>query len=100
MLGKPYADNQTCQMCNTIIGLGRQFLTTKEVLMGLVSGACKDSASISKRACTDLLDRFADPIVWLFKNTKLETPEICSLLVGHGCMGFLDYKGSNASVCD
>ncbi len=100
MLGKPYADNKTCHMCNTLIGLGRQIMTSKEVLMGLVSGVCKDSDSLSKRACTELLERFADPVVWLFKNTKLATEEICSLLVGHGCLGFLEYRGSNASVSD
>ena len=87
-------------MCNTLIGLGRQIMTSKEVLMGLVSGVCKDSDSLSKRACTELLERFADPVVWLFKNTKLATEEICSLLVGHGCLGFLEYRGSNASVSD
>lgn len=98
MFGKPRADNATCQLCSSIMGLGKTLLQSREIVTGLLGGLCKDSDSLSRRACLGVLERNADPVVWLFKNTKLQKEEICSLLTGHGCLKFLNFE-SKKNVC-
>ena len=86
--------NETCHLCQTVMSLGKSIITTREVITELLGSQCKDSPSFSARACHGALELNADPVLWLFKNSQLQSEELCGLMVGHQCLEYLNFPNS------
>ena len=56
----------------------------------LAKSLCPKQNSVSDRVCEGIIDRMADPVVYIIHNTKLTTPEVCSILLHPDCMFHLN----------
>ncbi|KAI7691032.1 Sphingomyelin phosphodiesterase [Sarcoptes scabiei] len=87
--GRP--NNQTCHGCDTVVKLAKTICHDTSTLGFVKQLICtKDlGPTISRRECEGFVERLGPSILYILNNTKVETDEICSVLLGFECSKFL-----------
>ncbi|CAG2103821.1 unnamed protein product [Medioppia subpectinata] len=83
-------NNHSCQSCNKGLTYMKLFVPFPSILKLLAHVVCPIIESMfTSRVCSGILDRIADPMVYVLQNTNLTVPEVCAALLHPDCMTHL-----------
>ncbi|CAG2170991.1 unnamed protein product [Oppiella nova] len=90
-------DNHSCQSCNKALTYLKLFVPYPGIMKWVSKIICpRVEATFSTRVCAGVIDRIADPLVYVLQNTNLTVPEVCSTLLHPDCMTYLKLPYTNS----